>query len=144
MTPILTWKTHKGGKNHGSPQTAKCTIMRRLQTMGAQGQRPLVSPLPSSHAVTTRRKLPLSLSLSLSLFDMCKTINFGMKLKLVLVLNIYNQWYYVSESYKDQKHKMLWRRETRTGTGDMSSQMDAKVKYLKIGKPTWIVHLMNE
>ena len=36
--------------------------------MGAQGQRPLVSPLPSPHAaVTTRRQLPLSLSLSLSL-----------------------------------------------------------------------------
>ena len=66
MTPTLTWKTHNGGKNHGKPQTAKCTMMRRLQTMGAQGQRPLVSPLPSPHAVvTTRRQLPLSLSHSL-------------------------------------------------------------------------------
>ena len=51
-------------KNHGSPQTAKCTMMRRLQTMGAQGKQPLVSPLPSPHAaVTTRRQLPLSLTL---------------------------------------------------------------------------------
>ena len=64
MTPTLTWKTHNGGKNHDSPQTAKCTMMKRLQTMGAQGQRSLVSPLPLPHAaVTTRRQLPLSLSL---------------------------------------------------------------------------------
>ena len=65
MTPILTWKTHNGGKNHDSPQTAKCTMMRRLQTMGAQGRQPLVSPLPLPHAAATIEEATTSLSLTL-------------------------------------------------------------------------------
>ena len=63
---ILTWKTHYGGKNHDSPQTAEYTMMRRLQRWEHKGN-DLLHPLSSPHAaVTTRRQLPLSLSLSLS------------------------------------------------------------------------------
>ena len=65
---ILTWKTHNSGKNHGSPQTAEYTMMRRLQRWEHKGK-DLLHPLSSPHAtVTTRRQLPLSLPLSITRF----------------------------------------------------------------------------
>ena len=42
-------------------------MMKRLQTMGAQGQRPLAPPLPSPHAAVTTRKETNCVSPSLSL-----------------------------------------------------------------------------
>ena len=65
MTPILTWKTHNGGKNHGSPQTAEYTMRETITTMEAQGQRPLALPLFATLGGYNRGNY-LSLSLSRS------------------------------------------------------------------------------
>ena len=42
MTPILMWKPHNDGKNHGSPQTAKYTMGEKYNNEDTQRQRPLV------------------------------------------------------------------------------------------------------
>ena len=74
---ILTWKTHYGGKNHGSPQTAKYTMMRRIQRWEHKGN-DLLHPLPSPHATVTQggNYLFLTCSHSLSLSLTLYTTNF--------------------------------------------------------------------
>ena len=76
---ILTWKTHNGGKNHGSPQTAEYTMRETITTMEAQGQRPLAPPLFATHGGYNGGhylflSLPLSLSVQLTLYNSNNTL----------------------------------------------------------------------
>ena len=67
MTPRLTWKTHNGGKNHGSPQTAENdTIGEEYKIKETQRQRPLVLFLCHTRRLQ-RGGNYLSVSLSLTL-----------------------------------------------------------------------------
>ena len=86
---ILTWKTHYGGKNHGSPQTAEYTMMRRIQRWEHKGN-DLLHPLSSPHvAVTTRRQLPLSLSLTLCTTTLYQISTTSQPLKVCALSHIY-------------------------------------------------------
>ena len=63
----ITWKAHKGGKNHDSPQAVNSTTMERnTQSRKRRGNDLSSSSSPHSAAVTQRRQRPLSFSLSLS------------------------------------------------------------------------------
>mgnify|MGYP006973849238 CR=1 FL=1 len=66
-TQDVTWKTHNGGKNHGSPQAVNNTTIREEYTVEeAQRQRPLV-PFLATRGGGYNEKATTSLSLSLSL-----------------------------------------------------------------------------
>ena len=71
-TQDITWKTHKGGKNHDSPQAVKYTIGKRnTMTQKTQRQQPLVFFFASrGGGYTVEAMTSLSLSLSLS-FTLC-------------------------------------------------------------------------
>ena len=64
---MLMWKTHNGGKNHGSPQTAKYTMRKEYNVEETQRQRPLVLFLATRGGYNKEATTSLSLSLSLSL-----------------------------------------------------------------------------